>query len=315
MEEGFKELFKEYPFLNHWKTETIRRQELLLQALLTCYNEFRTNAKAFPIKPVIAIVDWDDVSTYSEFLILEELFRKSGYDAIICTPDRFKNSGGHAYANGQKVHLVYKRVIIRELLEKWDRCSEFILAVKEGLVCCCNSFRSYIVGNKKVLAIITDPGYRSIFNKKELDVIQETIPWTQILSDKTITLGNKRINLKEFVTTNRENLVLKPANLYGGKDVYIGRETDQEIWEKKISEHITDESWVVQEYVDIPQDVFPDIDNGCSLKLKYVNINPFALLSKYSGTITRVSEHAVINVSAGGGLVPTFSPVRIKNPS
>ena len=38
-----------------------------------------------------------------------------------------------------------------------------------------------------------------------------------------------------------------------------------------------------------------------------VNINPFALNGSYSGTITRVSDSQVINVSAGGGLVPTLT--------
>ena len=41
--------------------------------------------------------------------------------------------------------------------------------------------------------------------------------------------------------------------------------------------------------------------------MKYVNINPYALLEKYAGTISRVSDARVINVSAGGGLVPTLT--------
>jgi len=73
-----------------------------------------------------------------------------------------------------------------------------------------------------------------------------------------------------------------------------------------MNQQIEDESWVVQEYVDIPSDIFPEIGEGISFKRKFVNINPFALQGKYSGSITRVSDSAVINVSAGGGLVPTL---------
>jgi hypothetical protein len=94
--------------------------------------------------------------------------------------------------------------------------------------------------------------------------------------------------------------------MYGGKDVYIGHETAQEVWEGIIEEHIADESWVVQLYIDIPRERFPETDRPSTIKEKYVNINPFALLEKYSGTITRVSDNSVINVSAGGGLVPTL---------
>ena len=59
--------------------------------------------------------------------------------------------------------------------------------------------------------------------------------------------------------------------------------------------------------MDIPRDMFPEIGEKVSLKMKYVNINPFALLEKYAGTISRVSDERVINVSAGGGLVPTLT--------
>ena len=63
---------------------------------------------------------------------------------------------------------------------------------------------------------------------------------------------------------------------------------------------------MVQEYITIPHDRFPEIGDTVKFKQKYVNINPFALLGRYSGAITRVSDSQVINVSAGGGLVPTL---------
>jgi uncharacterized circularly permuted ATP-grasp superfamily protein len=119
--------------------------------------------------------------------------------------------------------------------------------------------------------------------------------------------------LREFVLENRDKLVLKPASSYGGKDVFLGKETTQATWEKIIDENIETESWVVQEYVEIPQEIFPVIDESLRMELKKVNINPFVLLDKYSGTISRVSDKSVINVSAGGGLVPTLSVIRRKD--
>jgi hypothetical protein len=41
------------------------------------------------------------------------------------------------------------------------------------------------------------------------------------------------------------------------------------------------------------------------MRLKRFNINPFALGGRYAGMITRISDQAVINVSAGGGLLPS----------
>ncbi len=306
LEDGFRELFREYPLFENWKITYYRRQDMLLKSLLLCYDEYRSKVRSWPEKPVIAIVDWEGVSTYSEFQLLEKHFTGKGYKTVICSPQQFSIKNGRAMVHDEEVHLVYRRVITRELLQKGDQVSEFIQCIKDGLVCCCNSFRSYIVGNKKVLALILDPRFQGIFSKKELQMIEDTVPWTRILADNEVIYRDKRVYLRDFILENKDLLVLKPANMYGGKNVYIGLETTQETWERVMNQQIEDESWVVQEYVDIPTDIYPVIADGISFKRKFVNINPFALLGKFSGAITRVSDSAVINVSAGGGLVPTL---------
>jgi len=309
-EDGFRELFKNYPIFNNWKINYFRRQERLLNALVKCYNEYKVGKPGMPERPVIAIIDWVDVSTYSEFKMHEQFFTNKGYETVICSPYDLTLKKGKVYAFDKEIHLIYRRVITRELLEKWDEVTEFIRCLKEGRVCCCNPFRSYIVGNKKVLQLISDPRFQHIYSKEELKVIQQTIPWTRILTDSEVRFRNKQYRLKDLIQDNKDLFVLKPANMYGGKDVYIGMDTDQETWGKIMNRHLNDESWVIQEYVDIPSDMFPEIGEEVTFKMKYVNINPFALLEKYAGTISRVSDARVINVSAGGGLVPTLTITR-----
>ena len=80
-----------------------------------------------------------------------------------------------------------------------------------------------------------------------------------------------------------------------------------------IDDNIASEDWVVQQYVNIPQEIFPEITDHVKMKLKKVNINPFAFIGKYGGTISRVSDNTIINVSAGGGLVPTMRVVKKKD--
>ncbi len=312
MEMGFSKLFEEYTFMQGWEIVYIHRQELLLEALLHCYREFQSRHTSFPEKPVIAIVDWTDVSTSSEFLILQNFFERRGVKTLVGSPLNFSISGGKTYLDDQEVHLVYRRVITRELLNRWEEVKEFITSIEENRVCCCNPFQSYIVGNKKVLALITDPRFQHIFDRKELAVIKQTIPWTKILSDSMVNYHSRSVRLKDLILENKDLFVLKPANLYGGKDVHLGPETDQETWESIMDKHLEDESWIVQEYVEIPQDIYPVIDNGVHLEWKKVNLNPYAFLGKYGGSITRVSDSSVINVSAGGGLVPTMRIKRRK---
>ena len=307
MEDGFRELFKEYPFLASYQIEYARRQDMLLTSLTDCYREFRIQKRQMPEKPVIAIVDWADVSTYSEFEMHRNHFMENGFETVIVTPQDFVIRNGKALAGGQEVHLVYKRVITRELVSRWDEVEAFLGAVREGLVCCCNSFRSLIVGNKKILSVITDPRFNSIFDHREYELIRNTIPWTRVLAASTEKYHGEEVALETFIPENRKSLVLKPSNKYGGKDVYIGRETPQSVWEEVMNRHLEDRIWVVQDFVDIPTGDFPEVGDSVRFKDKYVNINPFALNGNYSGTITRVSESQVINVSAGGGLVPTLA--------
>jgi len=307
MDDGFRVLFEDYPFLSRYRVEIDRRQQELLSSLLESYREFRATHRHMPEKPVIAIVDWEDVSTYSEFELHREHFRRNGFETIITTPLAFSIANGRAMAGGTEVHLVYKRVITRELVARWDEVENFREVIREGLVCCCNSFRSFIVGNKKALSVITDPRFGNIFSRRERELIRQTVPWTRILADQKVKFRGKQVGIKDLIPGNREVLVMKPSNRYGGKDVYIGRATPQDRWEEIMRQHIEGENWVVQEYVDIPRGDFPEIGEQVRFRGKYVNINPYALRGKYSGTITRVSDSQVINVSAGGGLVPTMT--------
>ena len=65
---------------------------------------------------------------------------------------------------------------------------------------------------------------------------------------------------------------------------------------------------VVQERVAIPEEEFPVFDPDGNLRFESlkVNTNPFYVGGARVGAVSRVSRDSVINVSAGGGSVPTF---------
>ena len=112
--------------------------------------------------------------------------------------------------------------------------------------------------------------------------------------------------MASFVCDNRERLVLKPASDYGGSGVALGIETLQSDWDALIESHSPNGDFVVQEYVPVPEEMFPTVEDGhVQMRLKRFNINPFGIGGRYAGSITRISDRAVINVSAGGGLLPS----------
>jgi hypothetical protein len=88
--------------------------------------------------------------------------------------------------------------------------------------------------------------------------------------------------------------------------VALGIETEQADWDGLIERHAEDGDFVVQEYVPVPEEMFPAVEDGhVQMRLKRFNINPFGIGGSYAGMITRISDRAVINVSHGGGLLPS----------
>ena len=86
----------------------------------------------------------------------------------------------------------------------------------------------------------------------------------------------------------------------------LGLETAPDEWEATLAEHAESGDFIVQEYVPIPEEMFPTIEDGhVQMRLKRFNINPYCLGGRYVGMMTRISDQAVINVAAGGGILPS----------
>jgi len=84
----------------------------LLKALLDSYREWGGTAA----KPVIAIVDWREVPTWNEFEILQARFEKLGVPTIVCEPRELVFDGQNLTAQGKKIDLVYRRVLINDII-------------------------------------------------------------------------------------------------------------------------------------------------------------------------------------------------------
>jgi uncharacterized circularly permuted ATP-grasp superfamily protein len=109
-----------------------------------------------------------------------------------------------------------------------------------------------------------------------------------------------------WILDHRDGLVLKPSHGYGGRSVFVGDETPPDAWEAAVREGVG-RAWIVQERVAIPEEPFPVVEGGrLSLESLKVNANPFYVAGYEVGAVTRASRSSVINVSAGGGSVPTF---------
>jgi glutathionylspermidine synthase len=273
----------------------------LIATLLEAYGHVRARHTDLPARPTLALVDIDGSPAVPEFRITCAAARAAGLEALHCTLDELTYDGHTLHAQGAPIHLVYRRALLEDLDQ-----ADLVAAARDGRVCIVNPFRARVANNKKLFALFQDPRFSHLIEGDELEVVQKTIPWTRILRPGRVTYGSWTIDLLPFVADNRERLVLKPASSYGGKHVSLGMETPQEEWEEILVAHAERADFIVQEYIPVPEEMFPTIEGGhVQMRLKRFNINPFGIGGRHAGSITRISDRAVINVSAGGGLLPS----------
>ena len=302
-------LFLEKPlqdFFSEHHLHASSRVQNILDSLLAAYEEFGGTET-----PQIAIVDWRHVRTMPEFEYLKSYFESKGYKTVIADPRDLKYKGGKLYHKNFRVHLIYRRVIFDEILERLDEVEDMIKAYRDRAVCMVNSLRARLASTKALLSILTNPEFDHFFTENENKIKREHIPWTRRLQDAEDFYGRKKIYLIDFLKDEKETLVLKPSSSFGGREVVIGMETRDEDWNAAIDRALK-EDWVVQEYVHIPIMTVPIvINNKLDFAYKKYNFNILVASGRYAGSFVRLSDESLINVAKGGGLIPALAAEHI----
>jgi len=305
------EIFRSLPvmqkFAERYEVVGMEGASKMLDVLIDCYTEFCGGTITH--KPVIAIVDLDDLPTIKEFELFRDFFESKGYKSIICSPGELEFAGGRLSCNGTDIDIVYKRLLVNEYLPIMKSQPALLDAYRAGAICMVNSFRGKLVHKKAIFAVLTNEKYRHLFSEAELDAITKHIPWTRMFrAEKTKNQG-ETIDLVEWTRANSHKLVLKPNDDYGGHGIYIGWNSTGEEWEDAIGVALKDGDYLVQERVKTAKEFFPmftDDEGNWELVEQLVDLDPLLFLGKVGSAFTRLSSTELANVSSGGGMVPTF---------
>jgi uncharacterized circularly permuted ATP-grasp superfamily protein len=256
--------------------------------------------------PRVAILDWSDVKTRADQEILRDLFEAKGYPCVLVDPRELAVEGGRLLSPQGAIDLVYRRVVLSELVEREDEVKPFLEAYRKGLAVFVNSFRCRLSEDKAFLAILTDETFDPFLRPGERAFLDSVVPWTRRIDERRTRRAGASIDLIPHVLAHKDELVLKPAHGYGGASVVVGDEAGLAEWERAVLQGL-ETSVVVQERVAIPEELFPVVESGAiRLEGRKVNVNPFYVAGADVGAVARASQSTVINVSAGGGSVPIF---------
>jgi glutathionylspermidine synthase len=304
------EIFSSLPvmqrFAERYSLRTFNGRPLLLATLLEAYREFAGTSASD--KPSIAIVDLKDLPTQKEFELFRDYFESEGHESVICSPDELEFSGGRLRCGRVEIDIVYKRLLVNEYLPIMSEYPALLEAYRAGAVCMVNSFRSKLIHKKALFAVLTDERHAHLFDDAEREAIHAHIPWTRQVREGKTMKGGIEIDLLEYVAANRDRLVLKPNDDYGGHGIYIGWNTEGGEWDEAIAAALANGDYLVQERVKTAREMFPALaeDGSVFFAEQLVDLDPLLFNGRVGSAFTRLSFTELANVSSGGGMVPTF---------
>jgi glutathionylspermidine synthase len=268
------------------------RTRALHDALVATYAEWGGSR----VDPTIAIVDWQGEATASELQHTAADFERFGSPTVVCDPRELYLVDGWLHAQGRRIDVVQRRVLFPDFIRRADDLSTLLTAYKSGKVCMVNPLRSYVVGNKVALAMMS----LNVFNgtPAERAVTADLVPPTEIVEPGSI----------DRLQREKDGWVLKGAFSSGGKEVTIGRHVTPAEW-RELLERAARSPSVVQRLEPIPRYRVPIETPSGDLEMTdlYANWNPWFFNGRYGGATTRVGWKPVVVISGGGGLLASMT--------
>jgi uncharacterized circularly permuted ATP-grasp superfamily protein len=249
-------------------------------------------------RPRIAIVDWVTVSTHREFELIAQGLSERGYDAVVADPRELSFSLGRLRCyDGKPIDLVYRRVLVEDMLRDPAGSSAIVEACKAGAVCLVNSFASKPLTVKSLLALFHEPEAEALLSSQDLDTVRRLVPLTLKLTD-----SNRDQVLKE-----QDRFVLKPADGWGAQGLYLGWRCTREEWSEHVKRSLALGGYVAQDRVPIPNRSLPTWTGKEWECFRYLfDLSPYGLADRSVSPLVRLSPSEVLNVKRGAQIAAVW---------
>ena len=126
-QEGLNRVLFELPAMSilaqRYRVQQFSPVKRLHATLLEIYREWNGNGV-----PNIAILDWKNLPTANEFILLRNHFTERGVPTIICSPDELEYNRGRLRCGDFEIDLVYKRILTHEFLARYDETHPLVRA-------------------------------------------------------------------------------------------------------------------------------------------------------------------------------------------
>lgn len=250
----------------------------LLSAILKAYKAYggkkQPNIAVLEFKQPFQTIDG------AEYTVLVELFRKHGYQTELVSPEQLDYRNGTLSKGDFKIDLLYRASSLQEFLMRFDLTHPLVRAYRDGKVCMVNSFRAELAQKRAMFSLLTDETVTAKFPVVERKAISNFIPWTRIVTQSKTERNGQTIDLPEFITNNKDELVLIPNDSTGALPVFDGPSTDKAAWDRALKQALR-ERYVVQQWTAPVTAKFPVLFYGAmEMRDMQVDLHPHMFLGE-----------------------------------
>ncbi len=275
----------------------------LLSAILKAYKAY--GGKKQPNLAVLEFKQPFQTIDGAEYTVLVELFRKHGYQAELVNPEQLDYRNGVLSKGDYRIDLLYRASSLQEFLLRFDLNHPLVKAYRDGKVCMVNSFRAELAQKRAMFSLLTDEALTAKFPSAERKAIANFIPWTRIVSSAKTQRAGETIDLPEFVSANKDSLVLVPNDSTGALPIFDGPRTEQGAWDRALKQALR-ERYVVQDRIEPVTAKFPVLAYG-SMEMRdmQVDVHPHMFLGEVKSCTAHLSA-ANAGFSTMEGVTPTY---------
>lgn len=272
------------------KDHQIKRYELYeswVHEVSSIYDEFVQAGHPRTQEPYVVIMDFMSTGSPHEFKVFKDTFNRMGYRAAIVSPDHLAYDQGHLYHEGEKVDIIYRRLVTRDMMNSKEKLGDLLEGIRAGKTCVIGSIRSQIVHTKKYFEALHHDQVRQYLSQKTKDYIDAHIPYTASL---------KRDKHYDHYLSHKDDYIIKPIDYYASKGVYAGFEQSQEDWVKMVDEGI-ESGYVIQKFCKKSKNMNLYFDEDMKMHVAEVNniTGVFVYNQKMKGIFTRAGFNGVIS--------------------
>lgn len=240
---------------------------------------------------------------------LSGIAQTQGIELDVADPGDLVFTGGRLRLAGREVDVLVRAFFTPMLSFLGERLDGIKAALRDRSLCMITSLQSGLFGLKSLFAMVTDPAVELDLSPEQASLVREHLPWTRLVTPGGSTdPGGERVDLLDYLAGQRENLVIKPTDGYGGAGVELGWTHTDQSWAGVIQQAAAG-GHVAQQRVPILTEQFSVLEPGFPVRGFTADHNPLLSRGEVAGYYVRLAPEGsgITNVTGGGATVaPTF---------